>query len=184
MLYLHVSRRGAPSFLPSYLMSNVLSSTGTVKGRHPSLITKQSLNLESRVTLNTLIFPNGVFPYYYNFADQPGLQSISPRLSSSNLPVTAIKIIWYPMNHAVVGALLQSLTKTFMGIFKRIKRTIATWLLETDSKSEDTDHEENPSAASSTREIPLIAGPNVDRIVPIYSRETGAIIGYVSHDNG
>ncbi|PBK62322.1 hypothetical protein ARMSODRAFT_980786 [Armillaria solidipes] len=33
--------------------------------------------------------------------------------------------------------LLQPLTKTFMGIFKRIKRAIATWLLETDSESED-----------------------------------------------
>ncbi|SJL16611.1 uncharacterized protein ARMOST_20137 [Armillaria ostoyae] len=36
-------------------MSNVLSLTGIVKGRHPSLVTKQSLNLDSRVSLETLI---------------------------------------------------------------------------------------------------------------------------------
>ncbi|SJL13320.1 uncharacterized protein ARMOST_16760 [Armillaria ostoyae] len=36
-------------------MSNVLSLTGIVKGRHPSLITKQSLNLDSRVSLEALI---------------------------------------------------------------------------------------------------------------------------------
>ncbi|KAK0434247.1 hypothetical protein EV421DRAFT_1992915 [Armillaria borealis] len=71
-----------------------------------------------------------------------------------------------------------------MGIFKRIERAIATWLLETDSESEDADHEENPSAASSAGEIPLTAVPNLDRIVPIYSRETGAVVGYVSHDDG
>ncbi len=46
----HVSCHVAPSFLPSYLMSNVLSSTGIVKGRHLSLVTKQSLNLKSQVS--------------------------------------------------------------------------------------------------------------------------------------
>ncbi|SJL15384.1 uncharacterized protein ARMOST_20504 [Armillaria ostoyae] len=36
-------------------MSNVLSLTGIVKGRHPSLVTKQSLNLDSQVSLEALI---------------------------------------------------------------------------------------------------------------------------------
>ncbi|KAK0435307.1 hypothetical protein EV421DRAFT_1908785 [Armillaria borealis] len=60
-----------------------------------------------------------------------------------------------------------------MVIFKRIKHAIATWLLETNSESEDADHKENPSAASSAGEIPLTVVPNLDRIAPINSRETG-----------
>ncbi|KAK0226743.1 hypothetical protein EDD85DRAFT_795065 [Armillaria nabsnona] len=71
--------------------------------------------------------------------------------------------------------------KTFMSTIKKIKRAIATWLLETDSESEDIDHEENQSAAPSTEDTLPTAVPNLDRIVPIYSHKTGAIIRDVSH---
>ncbi|KAK0435786.1 hypothetical protein EV421DRAFT_1740053 [Armillaria borealis] len=101
------------------------------------------------------------FLYYYNFADRPGLQMFVLRLVVSRLdfhyptcqlPLSRLSSIHYTApffklcrNHAAAGVqLLQPLTKTFMSIFKRIKRAIATWLLETDSESEDADHEENP----------------------------------------
>ncbi|PBK81041.1 hypothetical protein ARMGADRAFT_1091683 [Armillaria gallica] len=79
--------------------------------------------------------------------------------------------------------------KSFMGIFKYMKRAIATWLLEADSESADIDHQENQSAApTSAGDTLRTAVSRLDRIVPIYSHETGTsfqtgvVIGYVSHD--
>ncbi|KAK0477806.1 hypothetical protein IW261DRAFT_1420657 [Armillaria novae-zelandiae] len=68
----------------------------------------------------------------------------------------------------------------FMGIFKGIKRAIASWLLEWNSDSK----EEKQSAVPSTVDTLPSAVPNINRIVPIYSRENGDIVGYVTHGDG
>ncbi|KAK0461437.1 hypothetical protein IW261DRAFT_1428628 [Armillaria novae-zelandiae] len=63
---------------------------------------------------------------------------------------------------------------------KGIKRAIASWLLEWNSDSEEERH----SAVPSTVDTLPSEIPHINRIVPIYSRENGDIVGYVTHGDG
>ncbi|PBK79052.1 hypothetical protein ARMGADRAFT_1093512 [Armillaria gallica] len=69
-----------------------------------------------------------------------------------------------------------------MHIFKKIKRAIGTWLLETDSDTKDTDQKEGHFAAPSPAYTQPMTVPNFDQMVPIYGRQTGAVIEYVGND--
>ncbi|KAK0431011.1 hypothetical protein EV421DRAFT_1743466, partial [Armillaria borealis] len=111
----------------------------------------------------------------------------------ANLQTIAIKIIQYPIFCLVFQIMPEIMPrresvastpyyKNFMGIFvslrgilerycsdarltEKIKRAIATWLLETDPESEDVDHEENQSAAPPSPGDTLpTAVPSIDRI--------------------
>ncbi|KAK0429623.1 hypothetical protein EV421DRAFT_1745304 [Armillaria borealis] len=88
-------------------------------------------------------------------------RGISSRLSLSNLPAIAIKIIQYPICSFIFQIMPEIMPQRES---KKTKCTIATWLLETDSKSEDVDYEENQSAAPSAGEIPPTAGPLLDML--------------------
>ncbi|KAK0217315.1 hypothetical protein IW262DRAFT_1299262 [Armillaria fumosa] len=82
------------------------------------------------------------------------------------------------------SVLLRTHYNIFMSIFKRIKRAIASWLLEPDSDSEAVEHKQKQSAVLSNGDTPSSAAPELNRLVPIYSHESGAIVGYVTHGSG
>ncbi|PBK59013.1 hypothetical protein ARMSODRAFT_967255 [Armillaria solidipes] len=65
-----------------------------------------------------------------------------------------------------------------MGIFKKIRRKIASWLLVTDSESEDIDsevREENQSTAPGPTNAGRTARSHLGGMVPIYNLDTGDI---------
>ncbi|SJL17932.1 uncharacterized protein ARMOST_21502 [Armillaria ostoyae] len=118
--------------------------------------------------------PNSSRPSYdIPFSSQWYLMSTFFNTYQANLHAIAINIIRYPMFCLIFQIMpeimpqwesvaLTSYHKAFMSII----------LLETDSESEDIDHEENQSATPSAEDTLPTAAPNLDRIVPIYSRET------------
>ncbi|PBK68451.1 hypothetical protein ARMSODRAFT_975857 [Armillaria solidipes] len=122
--------------------------------------------------------------------DWTGLNTERARSLYANLQAITIKIIQYPIFCLVFQIMPEIMPwqesvastpyyKNFMGIFKKIKRIIATWLLDTDPESEDVDHEENQSAASPSPGDTLpTAVPSLDRIVPTYSHETEWTVKY------
>ncbi|PBK88251.1 hypothetical protein ARMGADRAFT_1084888 [Armillaria gallica] len=74
-----------------------------------------------------------------------------------------------------------------MGIFKKIRRTIASWPLVTDSESEDMDGEarnENQSIVPGTADASFTAGNSFGGMLSIYNLNTGVIIGYASRGDG
>ncbi|KAK0234339.1 hypothetical protein IW262DRAFT_1452898 [Armillaria fumosa] len=81
----------------------------------------------------------------------------------------------------------QRLFKIFTPTFneqKQIKHAIASWLLEPDSDSESVEHKQKQSAVPSDGDRLPSAAPELNRLVPIYSHESGAIVGYVTHGGG